>query len=1180
MNPAKLNAGFAQQIGDSMAELSTEEEFASSENPYIEKFRRFFEMYYKKGIEDCIENYPEKRSINVDFSLLEKFDYTLADELIENPDLIIESAKQALKQFAFATLDTKEVMLNVRFFNFPEGNRVLLRNICAAQLNKLICVEGVVKQITDVLPKIKVATWQCNRCGNTYKIFQTGQSIAEPSFCDNCRHRDFSLLEDQSEFLDYQKMQIQEPLEALKGSEQPTSLDVYLADDIVNKAMPGDSVVLVGILRLAPTKKGRPVFGRYLECIYVEQKQREFEEIVVTPEDEKKIRELAKDPEIYDKLIKSIAPNIYGHEDVKEAIVLQLFGGVKKILPTQQIRGNIHILLVGDPGVAKCVSGDTKILLCDGTMQRISELAEPLLKRNAIRIDDGAYAEANFSIPLMDYNGKLVNGKALRISKRIAKNLVLIKTQAGRELCVTDTHPLFICDSTKIKALQASKIKPGMFIAAPKIIRIETAKQKLIPIKKGKKKSLEIKMPSVLNRDVARLIGYLLAMEQSIDGKCNKIRFRSKEKGLFNDFKKIAIRTFGLRPAERCSASVKEITIESRDLAEFLHKNFPEIKAKNCKVPASIMRAPNDIAKDFLKAIIEAKGSVCNKKGAIKIASSSEELIDSLLLLLLRFGIVAKKEKVKNRVAKRNGKTIYCCVIFGEFAERYVKEIGFISERKCRISEKQNAKNADNVVPIEGPILRKVRRKLGLNPSDFIIPKATYCNYERGKKKPSRKDMHIIANVLLSKYLSSELYDGSLEETLLDIFKLARSDVFWDKVVHVKKFSKKGWVYDIETTHAHNFISNLLFSHNSQILTSANAIAPKSIYVGGKTTSGVGLTATAVKDEFGEGTWTLKAGALVLASGGIAMVDELDKMPAEERVALHEAMEQGTVSVAKAGIITRFKTDTSILAAANPKFSRFETYEPLIEQIDLPPTLISRFDLFFLIRDVLDKTLDREIANFILKTHRAGEKISNAKIRGKKLSKKEDEELKNFIQPVIEPELLRKYISFARQHVFPELSDEAMKELADFYVKLREKGKEEGSYAATHRQLEGLVRLSEASARVRLSDVVEKQDAERAIRLLKRSLKDVVTDPETGKIDIDLILTGQTHTQLENMHRVLSIIKEKAKSGEPVSVESILAEVSQSGITSEKLDDIINKLEKKGEIYRPKHGYVKPTQKD
>ena len=122
--------------------------------------------------------------------------------------------------------------------------------------------------------------------------------------------------------------------------------------------------------------------------------------------------------------------------------------------------------------------------------------------------------------------------------------------------------------------------------------------------------------------------------------------------------------------------------------------------------------------------------------------------------------------------------------------------------------------------------------------------------------------------------------------------------------------------------------------------------------------------------------------------------------------------------------------------------------------------------------------------------------------------------------------------------------------------------------------------MSEASARVRLSNVVEKQDADRAIRLLKRSLKDVVTDPETGKIDIDLILTGQTHTQIENMRRVLAIIKEKSKGAEPVAVDEIVSEASQFGLTRDKVEELLNKLEKKGEIYRPRHGFVKPTQKE
>jgi len=159
----------------------------------------------------------------------------------------------------------------------------------------------------------------------------------------------------------------------------------------------------------------------------------------------------------------------------------------------------------------------------------------------------------------------------------------------------------------------------------------------------------------------------------------------------------------------------------------------------------------------------------------------------------------------------------------------------------------------------------------------------------------------------------------------------------------------------------------------SRLLQYVNQIAPKSIYVSGKGTTGAGLTATAEKDELAEGAWTLKAGALVLAGGGIACIDEFDKMEKEDRAAMHEAMEQQTISVAKAGIVARFKCNTAILAAANPKFSRFDTYKQLGEQFDIPPTLISRFDLIFPLQDIVDRETDRKIADHMLKMHKMGD---------------------------------------------------------------------------------------------------------------------------------------------------------------------------------------------------------------
>ena len=689
------------------------------DNPFVEKFESFFKDRCMKEIERLVEDYPEKRSLMVDFKDIEHYDTSLADEILVNPDVCLEAARQAIKSIDVPMLEIEEFAPHIRIYNLPEERQPLLRDISASHIGKLVSIEGVVKQVTDVLPKLKFATWACARCEATYKVPQTRNQPKTPSICSECKGRAFNLLEESSDFEDYQKIQVQEPLEMMKGSEIATSLDIYVSDDMVNKISPGDTTRITGILRLMPPKERKVVYGRYLEALHLEETAREFEEVEINPEEEVEIKKLAAREDVYELLVQSIAPHIYGHEIVKESIALQLFGGVKKVLPNDQhIRGNIHIILVGDPATAK-----------------------------------------------------------------------------------------------------------------------------------------------------------------------------------------------------------------------------------------------------------------------------------------------------------------------------------------------------------------------------------------------------------------------------------------------------------------------------SAILLATDSIAPKSIYVAGKTTSGAGISATAVKDEFGEGGWTLKAGALVLASGGMAMVDEFDKMEAEDRSAMHEALEQQRISVAKAGIVTTFKTETSVLAAANPKFSRFDPYLPFLQQVNLPPTLVSRFDLLFMIRDVLDRKKDEEIARHILKSHRAGEMIHQRKKLGiGKKDKELDEELDK-ITPKISGDLLKKYISFARQNIFPVLSDADINEISDFYISLRDMGRKEGSYSATHRQLESIIRLSEASARVRLSNDVERQDVERAIRLTRASLEELATDPETGKIDIDIITSGQTHTMLSNMKKVLNFIREKVNVDkvDTVSIEEIISEGKTHGIEADRVRDILGQLQKSGDIYAPKHGFYKPT---
>jgi replicative DNA helicase Mcm len=331
-------------------------------------------------------------------------------------------------------------------------------------------------------------------------------------------------------------------------------------------------------------------------------------------------------------------------------------------------------------------------------------------------------------------------------------------------------------------------------------------------------------------------------------------------------------------------------------------------------------------------------------------------------------------------------------------------------------------------------------------------------------------------------------------------------------------------------------------------------IAPKARYVSGKGVSAAGLTASVVKDEFLKG-WSLEAGAMVLASNGLCCIDEMDKIGVEDRAAMHEAMENQTVSISKANIQATLIARTTVLAAANPKFGRFDPYAVVGEQIDLPPTLINRFDLIFPIKDLPDEVKDERLASHILGLHK------------NPLSE----------NPPIETELLRKYISYAKRTT-PDLTDEALLEIKKYYVQMRTTGQGEGgikSVPISARQLEALVRLSEASARVRLSETVTKRDSKRAIDLVNFCLIQVGLDPETGKIDIDRISTGITASQRSHIVTIKQIITElEKKVGKTVPIEDVIAEAKEKGIEEAKVEEVIQKLKRSGDLFEPRRGFL------
>jgi len=277
----------------------------------------------------------------------------------------------------------------------------------------------------------------------------------------------------------------------------------------------------------------------------------------------------------------------------------------------------------------------------------------------------------------------------------------------------------------------------------------------------------------------------------------------------------------------------------------------------------------------------------------------------------------------------------------------------------------------------------------------------------------------------------------------------------------------------------------------SKILRSAYNLCPRGIYASGKATSAAGLTAAATKAS--DGGWEIEAGAAVLADKGMLIIDELDKVDKEAVSSLHEILEEQILHINKAGISADLATRESCLAAANPKRSRFDKYQDLASQVAFAPSLLSRFGLIFLMIDEPDKTKDREIAKHIINSHRG---VTHEK--------------------PIPIETLRKYIAHAKQSCEPEITDEAARMYEEYYVKIRHSNGE-STIPITPRQIEDIIRMSEASAKTRLSQYVEPVDVSRAIWIYEQAMRMTATDPGTGAIDVDKVTGGMSSSAREGM---------------------------------------------------------------
>lgn len=335
----------------------------------------------------------------------------------------------------------------------------------------------------------------------------------------------------------------------------------------------------------------------------------------------------------------------------------------------------------------------------------------------------------------------------------------------------------------------------------------------------------------------------------------------------------------------------------------------------------------------------------------------------------------------------------------------------------------------------------------------------------------------------------------------------------------------------------------------SEMLKFCARIAPRGLYTSGRGSTAAGLTAAVVRDKIG--IMMLEAGAVVLGDQGLVAIDEFDKMKPEDRSALHETMEQQSVSIAKGGIVATLNARTSILAAANPMYGKYDPFKNITENVNLPVPLLTRFDLIFVVRDIPSKEKDARIARHILNLHRTTGSDTKS---------------------LIDVDILTKYLTYAKRFD-PILTPEAEEKILQYYMTMRNV-ESEGMITVTPRQLEGLVRLATARARLLMKTQVEGEDAERAIYLIQSMLQDAGVDVNTGKVDLG-VLQGRPHSEVSKMQLFMDVMKSlEGDEKRPVEEKTFVKELVKTGkFTEEESRKYIKKLQRESAIYESKPGH-------
>lgn len=1178
-------------------------------SPQISVFTEFFTTIYKSKIDELLMVYPTQKSLYVSYPDLEKYDPDIADALISQPDWIIEAAEEAVKQLNLSVPAGKTFTPRVRFVEVPCED-MLIEQLTSKNINELVAFKCVVTKRAEVMHRVKVAMYKCTLCDAETRLF-VGKNFVPPKRCESCKKFALKQVEEESTFTDIQRAEVQELLERIRGGAPAAHIELLLEDDIVNKVAPGDNIEIIGMLRLKPPIKTRQkqdmIFSRYVEINSVRSLKKDFEEIEITAEDERRLRELSKNPLISDVIVKSIAPSIYGHNEVKKALALQLFGGTrgKTMKGGMPIRDDIHILLIGDPGIAKSrflqsvsdiapksiyvsgksVSGagltvaaekdelgeggwtlkagalvlasggsaqvdefdkieeddraalheametqsyhfSTKLMFSDGREERIGDVVERLLREHPDKVIAGkdclVLREGLGSIRLLTTDfAKISETAPYQVSKHKAPgHFIRVVLQTGRELLVTPEHPFWVVEDGIIKTKAAESLTTDDYTLMPRHL------------------PLRHELPSQLSSQLLKIVGYHITDGgyELNRGLKNGINFYNKDEDLINDYCSAAADVFGIAPhqAIRESTGVRAARLISIGALKRMHGLHSSLIGKGAEkiIPPQFMPAPLSHISAMLRAMFDSDGTFSGHM--IGLVAENRFLVEQVQVLLLGFGIRCH--------VFRDGNVFRLTITGPDNIRRYADRIGFLSRKKggrlsAYLKARRRYRNSTDVVPnCSGAVFRLLA---ALKISEHSVLGFGMSGQKKGYSFTRRSFDGICARI---RKRLDDVHEGlgcidtlDYEAMIRLRLSLGMSQYDLESVSGIKRATISYW--ECRRINIDRYRSAL-----RKLLQDKMAFEREFRFLERFSSGDIGFVAlrSVERVENRNQEWVYD----VTVQPSQAFISEC-------------AVLHNTISVAKAGIVAKFRTKTAILAAANPKYGRFDQTKNLSDQFDVPPTLLSRFDLIFPIVDVLDEEKDTKLAEHILSTH-----------MGRDLGPDDT---------LFEKDLLRKYIAYARRKVFPKLLPPASQKIKEFYVELRRKSKDAGSVAITPRYLEGLVRLAEANAKIRLNESVEEEDAEVAISLFNYVMQQIMTDKATGAFDVDVVIgkPKSERDKLQKVDTIIEIIRELLRKHDTADVEQVISDAKSYEIEEKEARRIIDQLKSKGTVYEKGYGQIK-----